>query len=78
MSTLHVGQRVRILVAQNYEHVAGPGVIHNYLPSRPCPWHVRPDGAFWDNGPGIAFHAWELESLEESEGNHEYPPTTYC
>ena len=63
MSKLHTGQRVRILIPLCCE-ISQQGTIYDYLPSRPHPWHVRPDGRP-QSEPGIAFTAEELKPIEE-------------
>lgn len=62
---LYIGCRVRILVENKAAlEISETGVIYNYLPARPWPWHVRPDN--WPpHVPGIAFSAQEIEPLEE-------------
>lgn len=57
---LKVGARVRIQAAGQMRGELG--TVYNYLPSRPCPWHVRPD--MWAEGsPGIAYLAEELDVI---------------
>ncbi len=63
-TTLHIGMHVRILLPLR-EGVSQQGTIYNYLPSRPCPYHVMPDG--YDDKYGIAFTADELEPLETAK-----------
>jgi hypothetical protein len=66
---LAIGMRVRILVPL-LDEIKDRGVIYNYCPSRPWPWHVRPDDWPCDLfGRGIAFDATEIEP--ESEDSHE-------
>lgn len=55
---LKVGARVRILMGEEEGKL---GTIYNHLPSRPAPWHVRPDG--WLDNAGIAFKADELDII---------------
>ncbi len=61
MHTLEIGMRVRILLKLK-PWISQEGTIYNYLPSRPCPYHVMPDG--YDDTYGIAFTEDELEPLE--------------
>ncbi len=68
MSELQIGMRVRILHTFFRAEVPETGTIYNYLPSRPCPWHVRPDG--WpEHQAGIACRQEELTPLEQ-EAHH--------
>lgn len=60
---LQVGSRVRILVG---DYAGQLGTVYNHLPSRPAPWHVRPD--LWpQDEPGIAYTVDELEVIREEE-----------
>lgn len=64
---LHVGVRVRILC--DGELRGETGTIYNYLPSRPAPWHVRPDT--WPRTQaGIAYKMDELELIDEPMNQH--------
>jgi hypothetical protein len=57
------GARVRI-TAPDSDHNGQCATVYNYLPSRPYPWHVRPDG--WsEDEPGIAYGEDELELIEQ-------------
>lgn len=56
---LAVGARVRILVGEEEGKL---GTVYNHLPSRPAPWHVRPDD-YDPDVPGIAFKADELDII---------------
>jgi hypothetical protein len=59
--SLKVGDRVRVLVA-NRDGTYHDGTIYRHLPSRPHPWHVRPDG--WPSDvAGISYSASELEKI---------------
>lgn len=56
---LKIGARVRI---QMGEQTGKLGTVYNHLPSRPAPWHVRPDS--WpEDVPGIAYKADELDVM---------------
>lgn len=57
---LRIGARVRILAAGEMQ--GQQGVIYCHLPSRPAPWHVRPDGWPADEA-GVAYMADELEVI---------------
>lgn len=61
-----IGQRVRIVKSDSLE-CGNLGTVYDYLPSRRWPYHVRPDGEFWRDGPGIAFTAEELEPIGDRE-----------
>lgn len=57
---LKIGARVRIQAAGQMRGELG--TVYNYLPSRPWPWHVRPD--IWAEGsPGVAYLADELDVI---------------
>lgn len=61
MYELTIGDRVTIvrLGSTNYGKM---GTVYNYLPSRPAPYHVRPDG--WpEHQAGIAYTREELELI---------------
>lgn len=61
MSNLAIGARVRIRYGRELNGCLG--TVYNHLPSRPYPWHVRPDG--WDkNEAGVALKADEIEMIE--------------
>jgi hypothetical protein len=61
--SLRVGMSVEILIPLD-DGIAQRGIIYDYLPSRPWPYHVRPDG--WEkDAPGIAFSADEIKPLEQ-------------
>ncbi len=62
--TFEIGARVRI-IAKDSNHNGCSGTIYNHLPSRPYPWHVRPDGWNTDE-PGIAYKEDELELIEDA------------
>lgn len=55
---LKVGARVRIQMGKQAGNL---GTVYNHLPSRPAPWHVRPDG--WLDCAGVAYKADELDVL---------------
>lgn len=61
---LAIGTRVRITALGS---LCGQiGTVYDYQPSRPAPYHVRPDG--WPaNRAGVACVADELEVLNEEE-----------
>lgn len=59
---LQKGMRVNILVPM-LPDIPKQGVIYGYCPSRPLPWHVRPDG--WSpKKAGIAFKSEEISPVE--------------
>jgi hypothetical protein len=52
----------RVIIRVEGEHYGEQGTIYNYIPGRPCPWHVRPDN--WEpDFAGIAYMADELQPV---------------
>ena len=64
---LAIGMRARV-TSPEFESFGKTGIIYDYLPSRPWPYHWLPDGAEPGTGEGIAFLEDELEPIEEEKG----------